>query len=191
MAFPEKANRNVPERLPAQSKGREDGAGGKAASEAYNYLVQRGFEAHQAAAITDTVTRQSTGYEDIAVLTGRCRFRLASEFFACEERVVYGRFQNGRSLLSFVVKDDRVFTASGGEVRQPDSENYYLRVDTVVLKGSGLEGEDHGIEGECHLRLSREGTGFLDVKCDVYNRAKGSMYHFYLEDIRRVARKTF
>jgi hypothetical protein len=110
-------------------------------------------------------------------------------FFPCDEKVSYVQLQNGRSLLSFV-KEDTVFTVSGGKDRQPNLENYYLTIDTIRMRqGNGQEAEDHGMEGECHFRLNKAATKFFDISCDVYNRAKGSMYNFYLEKIRKFDRK--
>jgi hypothetical protein len=53
------------------------------------------------------------------------------------------------------------------------------------------EAVDRDMEGECHFRLNKSATKFYDIKCDVYNRAKGSMYNFYLNKIIRFNRKTF
>jgi hypothetical protein len=39
------------------------------------------------------------------------------------------------------------------------------------------------MEGECHFRMNKEATRFYDIQCDVYNRTKGSIYNFYLENI--------
>ena len=52
-------------------------------------------------------------------------------------------------------------------------------------------GADGGMEGECHFNLNEDATKFFYIKCDVYNRKKGSYYKFYLENIHNFERKTF
>jgi hypothetical protein len=125
------------------------------------------------------------------VFFGQCRYQLVTGFFPCGEMVAYTVLKNGRSLLSFW-NDKSVFTLSGGKDRQPNLENYYLSIDTFAMKLVGHEeAVDRDMEGECHFRLNKSATKFYDIKCDVYNRAKGSMYNFYLNKIIRFNRKTF
>lgn len=135
------------------------------------------------------VGRANARSQNLAVFTGQCRLQLVVGFFPCDEKVAYVQLANGRSLISFV-KGDTMFTVSGGNDRQPNLENYYLSIDTIPMKrGSGEQTEDHGMEGECHFRMNKEATKFFEIKCDVYNRAKGSIYNFYLEKIRKFDRK--
>ncbi|MBP9664972.1 MAG: hypothetical protein KBD94_10140 [Pyrinomonadaceae bacterium] len=54
--------------------------------------------------------------------------------------------------------------------------------------GEEMEKSDDGMEGECHFRISKSGKIFYFVKCDIYNRAKGTMYNFYLENITKSKR---
>jgi hypothetical protein len=85
-----------------------------------------------------------------------------------------------------------LFELSGGKDRQPNLTNYYLSVDTLRIKrGKDDWVEDRGMEGECHFRMNKEATKFFNIKCDIYNRSKGSMYNFYLEDIKNFSRETF
>jgi hypothetical protein len=79
-----------------------------------------------------------------------------------------------------------VFTLSGGKDRQPNLENYYLSIDTLRLEIKGKpEAVGHSMEGECHFNLNRDATKFFYVKCDVYNRTKGTIYNFYLDRIAK------
>jgi len=118
----------------------------------------------------------------ISVFTGSCRMQIVSGFFPCKSKVAWMEFGNGRAILMFT-KDDVTFTASGSRDRQPNLEDYYMGIDTVrILKGKE-QTEDNGMEGECHFKLNRDATKFYFIKCDVYNRAKGSSYNFYLEKI--------
>lgn len=134
---------------------------------------------------------QDIAMKNLAVFTGQCRFQLVMGFFPCDEKVAYIQLVNGRSMLSFM-KDNTVFTVSGGKDRQPNLENYYLGIDTIRIKqGNGEEAEDRSMEGECHFRMNKAATKFFEIKCDVYNRAKGSMYNFYLEKIQKFDRKAF
>jgi hypothetical protein len=52
------------------------------------------------------------------------------------------------------------------------------------------EAVDHGMEGECHFSLNKEATVFHSIECDVYNRAKGSMYNLHLESISKTDHKS-
>jgi len=116
---------------------------------------------------------------------GRCRYQLIAGFLPCNNPVAYTVLKNGRALLSFW-SDQAVFTLSGGEDRMPNLENYYLSIDTLRLAIEGKpEAVDHGMEGECHFNLNKDATKFYYVKCDVYNRAKGTMYNFYLDRIAK------
>ena len=127
----------------------------------------------------------------ITALTGRCRFQLVAGFFPCDAKVAWIELKSGRSVLTFKKGDD-MFRLSGGKDRQPNLENYYLNIDTISLLRSGHEEAlDHGMEGECHFRMNKSATRFFEIKCDVYNRSKGTMYNFYLEKIQKVSRNTF
>jgi hypothetical protein len=134
---------------------------------------------------------QELNVKNLAVFTGQCRLQIVQGFFPCNPKVAYAQLGNGRSLLTFQ-KDAVVFTLSGGRDRQPNLQNYYLSIDTLRMsKGKGQEAEDRGMEGECHFSLNNGATVFYYVKCDVYNRAKGSMYNFYLEHITHTDHKSF
>jgi hypothetical protein len=132
---------------------------------------------------------QDVNVKNLAVFTGQCRLQIVQGFFPCNPKVAYAQLANGRSLLTFQ-KDATVFTLSGGSDRQPNLQNYYLSIDTLRLnRGKRQEAEDRGMEGECHFSLNNDATVFYYVKCDVYNRAKGSMYNFYLEHITHTDHK--
>ncbi len=60
-----------------------------------------------------------------------------------------------------------------------------------MITARGEEVEDHGMEGECHFNLNKQGTVFYFVRCDVYNRAKGTLYNFYFEKISTTNHKSF
>jgi hypothetical protein len=134
---------------------------------------------------------EGLGIKEGTAFFGRCRYQLVSGFFPCGEMVAYTLLKNGRSLISFW-NDQALFTLSGGKDRLPNLENYCLSIDTLTMKiKDEKQASDRGMEGECHFRLNRDATKFFSIKCDVYNRSKGSMYNFYLEDIRKFARKEF
>lgn len=141
-----------------------------------------------------TWTYESTGpSSNLATLTGKCRFQLVAGFFPCDPKVIYAQLATGVSHLTFVKTEKGkqiLFTLSGRSDRQPNLENYYLQIDTVSMDGFNSDGAtDNGMEGECHFRMNKAGTNFFSVKCDVYNRSKGSMYNFYLEGITKTDRK--
>jgi hypothetical protein len=57
--------------------------------------------------------------------------------------------------------------------------------------GDADEIGDDGMEGECHFQMNKTATNFYSIKCDIYNRAKGTLYNFYLEKITKTDRKEF
>lgn len=141
-----------------------------------------------------TWTYESTGpSSNLATLTGKCRFQLVAGFFPCDPKVIYAQLATGVSHLTFVKTEKGkqiLFTLSGRSDRQPNLENYYLQIDTVSMDGFNSDGAtDNGMEGECHFRMNKAGTNFFSIKCDVYNRSKGSLYNFYLENITKTQRE--
>lgn len=143
------------------------------------------------ALIATSALAQDPNVKDIAFFTGQCRLQIVKGFFPCNPGVAYMHLGNGRSAVLFQ-RGDASFTLSGGKDRQPNLENYYLSVDTLRLKlGDKPEAVDNGMEGECHFSLNKSGTVFYYVKCDIYNRAKGSLYNFYLEKISKPDHKHF
>lgn len=136
---------------------------------------------------------ESTGASsNLVTLTGKCRLQLVSGFFPCDTKVIFAQLATGVSHLTFVKTENGkkiLFTLSGRSDRQPNLENYYLQIDTLNMEGMGDGGvSDNSMEGECHFRMSKTAKNFFFVKCDIYNRAKGSMYNFYLESISKTQR---
>jgi hypothetical protein len=116
---------------------------------------------------------------------GRCRYQLIAGFFTCGNPVAYNVLTNGRSLLSFW-SEQAVYTLSGGKDRQPNLENYYLSIDTFRIKPNGKQqARDNGMEGECHFNMNRDASRFFYIRCDIYNRVKGTIYNFYLDRIAK------
>jgi hypothetical protein len=129
--------------------------------------------------------------KNMAALTGTCRVQLVKGFFPCDPKVAYVEMTNGRSFVMFNV-GDRQIAVSGGHDRQPNLENLYLSIDTIrMTRGAVVEAVDNRMEGECHLSFNKTATAFHFVKCDVYNRAKGSMYNLYLENITKTDHQSF
>ena len=131
----------------------------------------------------------------LVILTGKCRLQLVEGFFPCDSKVLFAQLANGRSLLTFIKHEkdkEYLFTLSGGTDRQPNLENYYLGIDTFRIKiGDADEISDDGMEGECHFRMNKTATDFYSVKCDIYNRPKGTLYNFYLENITKTDHEDF
>lgn len=131
---------------------------------------------------------QEAGVTRITSFNGTCSFELVTGFFPCDSKVAWIELENGRAILSFFA-DKHTFTVSGGSDRQPNLENYYLAIDTLrIMEGAKLIGEDKKMEGECHFRINEDATKFYSIKCDVYNRIKGTMSKFYLENIKTFGR---
>jgi hypothetical protein len=131
-----------------------------------------------------------TSANHFVVLTGQCRFQLIRGFSACDSKVMFARLANGRSLVTFVKDQTIMFTLSGGPDRQPNLENYFLGIDTFrITKGNDDEVVDNAMEGECHFHMNKTATKFFFVKCDIYNRAKGTIYNFYLKNITKTVHR--
>jgi hypothetical protein len=127
---------------------------------------------------------QDVGVKRITSFEGTCRMQLVQGMLPCDSKVAWVELRNGRSFLTFT-KGGYSFTVSGGNDRQPNLENYFQSIDTLrMLKSGNLEAEDSGMEGECHHRLGKDAKRFFFIRCDVYNRSKGHIYKFHLENIR-------
>ena len=122
---------------------------------------------------------------------GRCRMQLVADFLPCQPKTLFAELRNGRAFLTFFA-GKHSWTVSGSGDRQPNLENYYHSIDTIrMLEGSKHVGEDRQMEGECHFRLNKQATKFFWIRCDVYNRGKGSHYKFYFEPIIKFEKKDF
>ena len=138
--------------------------------------------------IVCSVVAQSAGDDQIAmkrvsVFTGSCRLEIVLGFFPCDPKVIWMELNNGRAILIFS-QGETQFSVSSGRDRQPNLEDYYMGIDTLRLITHGAQSAvDQGMEGECHFRNNRAATKFYFIKCDIYNRAKGTTYNFYLEKI--------
>lgn len=154
--------------------------------------VKRSATVKKLQPVQKETTTESSG-DHFAALTGKCRFQLIEGFFPCDSKVAFIQLANGRSLLTFIKRENGkeiLFTLSGGSDRQPNLENYYLSIDTFRIKnGDDDEIGDDGMEGECHFHMNKTATNFYSVKCDIYNRAKATLYNFYLENITKTDHK--
>lgn len=129
--------------------------------------------------------------KNLVTFVGRCRFQIVSGFFDCDPKAVYAQLRNNRSMVVFK-SGDTSFTLSGGRDRQPNLDNYYIGIDRFKMERSGSSpSEDNGMEGECHFKLNNDATKFYSVKCDIYNRSRGTTYNFYLENISSFERKAY
>jgi len=130
---------------------------------------------------------------NLVTLTGKCRLQLVAGFFPCNSKALFLSRPNAVSHVTFVKVEgggEMIFDLSGRSDRQPNLENYYLQIDTLSLIRDGeTAASDDGMEGECHFRMNRAGSHIFSVKCDVYNRSKGSLYNFYLENITKTDRR--
>lgn len=133
----------------------------------------------------------TTNIKRITLFNGNCKLQLIKGFFPCDSQMIFTELRNGRSFLTFT-KEKNVFGLFGGADRQPNPENYYLQIDAFRIgEGEQTLALDKGMEGECHFRLNKGATRFYSVKCDIYNRSKGSIYNFYLENIVSFTKKEF
>jgi tetratricopeptide (TPR) repeat protein/predicted aspartyl protease len=83
------------------------------------------------------------------------------------------------------------FSISGAGDRQPNLENYFQSIDRIrIMDGQKLQSETP-MEGECHFHMNERATVFYFIHCDVYNRRKGVMFNFHLDNISSFDRKVF
>jgi hypothetical protein len=140
--------------------------------------------------LSASAVAQDSQYKALTILTGECRFQVIQGFIPCQANVMWLELRNGRAIVSFF-KDDTAFSLSGGRDRQPNPEDYYQSIDTVRVVRKGKPDENGEVEGECHFRLNRSASKFYFIRCDVYNRAAGFAWKFYLENIKSFERKIF
>jgi hypothetical protein len=141
---------------------------------------------------TETNTTSSSARESanrikpkLLTLEGTCKLQLFAGWIPCDQRVVFTVVGNGRSFFTFFGPDNSAFSLSGGRDRQPNSENYYLTIDTLRIKKGAQDDTDAKVEGECHLRLNQDASQFYELKCDARSRAAGLAFTFVLEDVKR------
>jgi hypothetical protein len=75
---------------------------------------------------------------------------------------------------------------------QPRLEDYYINIDTFRLTIPGRkEAVDTNMEGECHIRVTKERGDFRSIECDAYDRAKGLGVSARVDNIRKSTHKPF
>ena len=124
----------------------------------------------------------------LTAFEGKCRFQRVDKILPCEPKLLFVELRNGRAFIT-IFAEGYSWTLSGAGDRQPNLENYYQSIDTVrLMEGRERKSEDKGMEGECHFSLNAQATKFYSITCDVYNRAKGSTFKVYFEDITKFDR---
>jgi hypothetical protein len=126
-------------------------------------------------------------FQDMVTVQGDCKFQLVQGFFPCTKTGSYIVFKNGRQAFAFT-QGDTLFWLSGNQDRQPNLENFYVQIDTFRMTHKGKTSEDTGMEGECHINMNKDASQFRYIKCDVYNRSKGSLYNFSIDRIKKTDR---
>ena len=115
---------------------------------------------------------------------GTCKYKFLNRtsFFPCDPTVRFQNFTSHRSAFTFTVQDLAIFIFSGGKDRQPNLENYFLSVDNAKFaqSGKGVQGK---VEGECHMRMNKDGSKYYEIECDVFDRKTGLIFNFYLTEI--------
>lgn len=77
-----------------------------------------------------------------------------------------------------------MIAVAGAGDRQPRLEDYYISIDTLRINIHGRpEAVDKNMEGECHIRVTREQGNFRQIECDVYDRAKGLSFSARVDNI--------
>jgi hypothetical protein len=137
---------------------------------------------------------QTAEPKTIVGLNGQCEFTMVDPTapLPCQRGVLWMILQNGLSIVVFAEGNNRTtFALSGGRDRQPDPEDYYLGIDTFRMIYSGKETVDNGMEGECHFNLNEDGTKYYYIKCLIYNRRIGTIFHFDLNNVTDFNIKNF
>jgi archaellum component FlaG (FlaF/FlaG flagellin family) len=137
-------------------------------------------------AMSNSAATRDINLTDMVTAKGECRMELVkgAGYNPCNEGVIYMLFKNGRHLLTFSNKGDIVISVSGAGDRQPRLEDYYLKIDTLRINIPGRkEAVDTNMEGECHIRITKEKGDFRQIECDVYDRAKGLSFSARVDNI--------
>ena len=143
---------------------------------------------HQSASGHDSDSVENLQYTVSFKGTSKYKFVNRTSFFPCDPNVTFENFKNHRSAFSFTIENSGFFIFSGGKDRQPNLENYFLSVDAAKFGKSG-EGVKGKVEGECHVRLNKNGSEYYDIRCDVFDRKAGITFNFYLTEISGFERK--
>jgi hypothetical protein len=134
--------------------------------------------------MTDAAGRD-INVKDMVSSKGECRMELGkgAGYGGCNDGVIYMLLKNGRHVLMFSNKDTVIAVAGAGD-RQPRLEDYYISIDTLRINVPGRqEVVDTSMEGECHIRVTREQGSFRRIECDVYDRAKGLSFSARVDNI--------
>jgi tetratricopeptide (TPR) repeat protein len=140
-----------------------------------------------------TQVQAESGPQNVKAMTffkGNCQLQIIKDYFPCKDAVMWGEYTTGRASITFF-KDNMSFSVSGAGDRQPNLENYFQSIDRVrIMNGENIQAET-SMEGECHFHMNEQATVFYFIHCDVYDRQKGIMFNFHLDNISSFDRKTF
>jgi len=145
-----------------------------------------------ASATSKASAQDMSNVRHVVFAKGKCTYKLtpvSQSFIPCNPSVVNTVYTHGRSSIHFT-KEDAFFSFSGGRDRQPNLENYILQVDSVYFGMGGKEVRAPA-EGECHIRLHKQGVRYREIRCEVYNRAAGMGWNFYLRNVTDTEHKSF
>jgi hypothetical protein len=143
--------------------------------------------------MTNYAAGRDLNLKDMVTAEGECRIELVkgAGYGRCDDGVIYMLFKNGRHLIMFHNKDDVIALAGAGD-RQPRLEDFYVNIDTFRLNIPGRkEAVDTNMEGECHIRLTKEQGDFRQIECDAYDRAKGLGVSARVDNIRKSTHENF
>jgi hypothetical protein len=145
-------------------------------------------------AMANTAAARDINVKEMVTAKGECRMELVkgAGYNPCNDGVIYMLFKNGRHLIVFANKNDIVVGLAGAGDRQPRLEDYYINVDTIRLNIPGRkEAVDTNMEGECHIRMTKEKGNFRRIECDVYDRAKGLSFSARVDNIADTTHQHF
>jgi len=89
----------------------------------------------------------------VVSLDGSCDFKIDGKNFACEGKLAYQHFTNGRTQINVLPKVLGAVAFSGGKDLQPRPEYYFLTVDRLILSGGTVVPAD----GVCSMHLHADG----------------------------------
>src|SRR5271165_1137596 len=141
--------------------------------------------------ISQSIAKSNESLSTVKALTffsGNCRMQIVRSFLPCKGAVMWGEYTTGRASITFF-KENISFSMSGAGDRQPNLENYFQSIDRIRIMDRETLKAESPMEGECHFNLNQNATQFYFVHCDVYNRQKGLMFNFHLDNISKFERQ--
>lgn len=123
-----------------------------------------------------------SGDKVVAHYVGNCHVKVDTNVSPCDDLAVYDLRTNGDAAV-IVRAGDLTVIFEGHNDRQPNPENYYLRISRLLTKNGGQKAQMILTEGECHFSGNTVGDEEYSIDCTVYNRRTGLLAVLNFDDI--------